>query len=481
MRPNIIFFLVDGLRADQCFGKDKTSSTPNIDSLRKKGTYFTNAFTSVDGTIVSLNTIFNSHFQVGDAARYQKITLNENNLIDTLKKIGYHVYGTLPNFASFNALLEHFENKNLDLTENSEHSKGDPIDPIAAQFLGQKTEGSQSEFERYRATLPTGLAEKIIRLLKSEEKQEPYFCYFHAFDLHPLREGKKPIGIGDFDNEKFGVGLYERTVSFIDHELGKILEHIDLDNTILILTSDHGERIPYDDQSAVDFEPKLEASKKIGLKILPRATHKVGGQFLDKMRKSVGKRKLNKSNEKLTNYQKRSRETFDDVSLFDEILHVPLLFANDHINSRIVSDPVHHTDILPTLCELVNIDLNHAIHGRSLIPLSEGKKIEEKPMYLRTRPYIDPKPDERDSVGIRTSNYKYFRSAYDAKENVHLYDLKNDPYENNNIAETNKELVTEFEKKILQLEKDNFSQYDEKIPEKELERISNELKRLGYM
>ena len=304
MRPNIIFFLIDGLRADQCFGKDKTSSTPNIDSLRKKGTYFTNAFTSVDGTIVSLNTIFNSHFQVGDAARYQKITLNENNLIDTLKKIGYHVYGTLPNFASFNALLEHFENKNPDLTENSEHSKGDPIDPIAAQFLGQKTEGSQSEFERYRATLPTGLAEKIIRLLKSEEKQEPYFCYFHAFDLHPLREGKKPIGIGDFDNEKFGVGLYERTVSFIDHELGKILEHIDLDNTILILTSDHGERIPYDDQSAVDFEPKLEASKKIGLKILPKATHKVGGQFLDKMRKSVGKRKLNKSNEKLTNYLK---------------------------------------------------------------------------------------------------------------------------------------------------------------------------------
>ena len=106
------------------------------------------------------------------------------------------------------------------------------------------------------------------------------------------------------------MGLYERTVSFIDHELGKILEHIDLDNTILILTSDHGERIPYDDQSAVDFEPKLEASKKIGLKILPRATHKVGGQFLDKMRKSVGKRKLNKANEKLTNYQKRSRDPY---------------------------------------------------------------------------------------------------------------------------------------------------------------------------
>ena len=39
----------------------------------------------------------------------------------------------------------------------------------------------------------------------------------------------------------------------------------------------------------------------------------------------------------------------------------------------------------------------------------------------------------------------------------------------------------QFEKNILQLEKDNLSEYKEKISEKELQRISNELKRLGYM
>ena len=41
MHQNIIFLLVDGFRADQCFGKDKTSVTPNIDSLIQKGMYFT--------------------------------------------------------------------------------------------------------------------------------------------------------------------------------------------------------------------------------------------------------------------------------------------------------------------------------------------------------------------------------------------------------------------------------------------------------
>ena len=470
MRPNIIFFLIDGLRADQCFGKDKTSSTPNIDSLRKKGTYFTNAFTSVDGTLLSLSTIFHSLYPIETPISRNKLTLQKNNFFDILIKNDYEINGLVPDLKGFTEYVNYFENK------NKTYAYWEYIDKMD-QFL---------------VSTSSAITDKIIDFLKSRASKKPWFYYIHAMTLHPLKEyfasHKSELnllnsGIGDFDNEKFGVGLYERTVSFIDHELGKILEHVDLDNTILILTADHGERIPYDDQSAVDFEPKLETSKKIGLKILPKATHKVGGQFLDKMRKSVGKRKLNKANKKLTNYQKRSRETFDNVSLFDEILHVPLLFANDHINSRIVSDLVHHTDILPTLCELVNIDLNHAIHGRSLIPLSEGKKIEEKPMYLRTRPYIDPKPDERDSVGIRTSNYKYFRSAYNAKENVHLYDLKNDPYENNNIAETNKELVTQFEKLLLEIPKNSFSQYADKENTEELasDEIEYELKRMGYV
>jgi len=263
--------------------------------------------------------------------------------------------------------------------------------------------------------------------------------------------------------------------------LGKILEHVDLDNTILILTSDHGQSIPYEGNPEVDFEPRLETSKKIGLKFLPKITHKAGGQFLYKIRKLVSKRKLNKANEKLTNYQKRSREAFDKVSLFDEMLHIPLLFAGNHINSRTVSDLVHHTDILPTLCELVNINLNQAIHGRSLVPLIEGNKIEEKPIYLRTRLSLDPKPNERDSVGIRTINYKYFRSAYNANENIHLYDLKNDPYENSNIMKTNKKLVTQFEKTLLEMQKNDFSEYVDEEDTEELKEIEYELRKMGYV
>ena len=78
MRPNIIFILIDGLRSEQFYGNNRTCKTPNIDSLVRKGMYFEQAISSADGTIISLNTIFSSNFQVDHAARYQKVVLNEN-------------------------------------------------------------------------------------------------------------------------------------------------------------------------------------------------------------------------------------------------------------------------------------------------------------------------------------------------------------------------------------------------------------------
>ena len=452
MRPNIIFFLIDGLRADQCFGKDRTSFTPNIDSLINKGTYFEQAISSTDGTITSLNTIFSSNFQVAHAARYQKIVLNEDNLIDILKKNGYHVYGIFPNFTSFNSLRGYFEN------ENNSYDWIEPnIPPV---------------------TLPTGLATKIIQLLESK-KQEPCFYYFHIFDLHSLREGKKPIGIKNFDHKKFGSSPYERTVSAIDHELGKILEHVDLDNTIIILTTDHGERIPYGGFREVDFEPKLQHTVDFGKKLLPKSAHKIGGQFLSNVRKSVGKRKLNKDSQKLTNYQKRSRDPYFTLSLFDEMMHIPLLFVGNLIKPGVITKQVRHVDIFPTICELLGIPLDIKISGKSLVLLANESLQDENPNYLHTIPYQKSSP--LDMVGVRTSRYKYFRSAHNANENIHLYDLKNDPYENNNIAQTHKQLVAQLEKKMLKLEKDSLSEYKEEISDKEMQRITNELKRLGYI
>ena len=54
MKPNILFLVIDSLRSDKCYSKDKTSYTPNLDLLISEGVYFTQAISSVASTSPSL-------------------------------------------------------------------------------------------------------------------------------------------------------------------------------------------------------------------------------------------------------------------------------------------------------------------------------------------------------------------------------------------------------------------------------------------
>ena len=463
MRPNIIFLLVDGFRADQCFGKDKTSVTPNIDSLIQKGMYFTNAYSSVDGTILSLRTIFHSLNPIKIGNR-NKLTLQKNNLFEIFEKNGYEINGLIPDLKGFSEYANCFQNLNKTYTY--------------WDYMGK--------MDKFLSNTSSAITDKVIDFLKSKESNSPWFYYVHLMTLHPLKEyfanhkneqNSLNLGIGNFDSEEYGKGLYERTVSFIDYQLGKILENVSLNNTILILTADHGQSIPYQGNSEVDFQPKLENTVTIGKKLLPKSAHKIGGKFLHNIRKSVGKSKLEKSNKTLTNYEKRSRDPYFTLSLYDELIHVPLLFVGSSINPQIIKKQARHVDICSTIYDLLGITVINEKSGESL--RSNEYDIEKNIQYLHTMPY--QKLSTSDMVGIRNNEYKYFRFARNLNENVHLYDLKQDPYENNNIADENKELILEFEKKIIEFEKNDLSNDDDDLSEEELTKISGQLKKLGYM
>ena len=62
MKPNILFLVIDSLRSDKCHGSDKTSITPNIDSLISQGMYFTQAISSVASTAASIGSMFTGMF-----------------------------------------------------------------------------------------------------------------------------------------------------------------------------------------------------------------------------------------------------------------------------------------------------------------------------------------------------------------------------------------------------------------------------------
>ena len=193
MQPNILFLLVDGLRSDQIFNDTKTSVTPNIDFLKNNGLSFSQAISSADGTILSVNSIINGMYPNSTGTRSQKIIFKENNLIRFLSDCNYNIYGFLPKLTSFKTFIEMCTNKNI------VYEPGPPTVPL----------------------FKTG--QTILDFLDSK-KSEPWFYFVHIFDLHALREGSIPDGLNDFDSEKFGHTKYERVVSSIDVWIGKILK-----------------------------------------------------------------------------------------------------------------------------------------------------------------------------------------------------------------------------------------------------------------
>ena len=78
--------------------------------------------------------------------------------------------------------------------------------------------------------------------------------------------------------------------------------------------------------------------------------------------------------------------------------------------------------------------------------------------------------------------HKYFRSLKIPTENRHLYDLKIDPFEGNNLVEKNSAKVNEMEKLLENIRNEtNFCITHEKYDDEEAKRVEEELKKLGYI
>ena len=74
-----------------------------------------------------------------------------------------------------------------------------------------------------------------------------------------------------------------------------------------------------------------------------------------------------------------------------------------------------------------------------MTPLINGGELKEIPIFIQS----GDKQEQKDSlvVGIRTSKFKYYRSRKNPKENIHLYNLENDPFEKNNLVNSFPEIA----------------------------------------
>ena len=119
----------------------------------------------------------------------------------------------------------------------------------------------------------------------------------------------------------------------------------------------------------------------------------------------------------------------------------------------------------------------NSMDGRSLVDVIDGNSENEFPAIIESMPVLS-KP-VGDVIGVRTSNYKYFRSRSNPKLDVALFDLKNDPKEIKNLASIKSEIVMEMES-ILMKNLKNAPIIKEEIIDKRKAQAMKTLKEMGY-
>ena len=105
---NVVFLVIDSLRADKTYSNEKSSYTPNLDSLFKKGIYHEQAISCSDQTGTSLASIFTSKFPCNTNFNEFTFKPDEQLLFSELQKIKYDTYSFVPDIDFFKKLVSQF-------------------------------------------------------------------------------------------------------------------------------------------------------------------------------------------------------------------------------------------------------------------------------------------------------------------------------------------------------------------------------------
>lgn len=448
MKPNVLFLVIDSFRADKCYGNKKTSLTPNIDSLIRNGVYFNQAISASDGTFTSLGSIFTSLIPFRTHISWFNNHSKATKYFDFLKNNGYYTYATVPNMPFFPNLTTNFDDKDI---------------TVGYPYLH----------------LYEGTAEKIVNRLELGAMKEPWIYYIHIMDLHGNEFPQT-----EFNDERYGINDYERRVSSIDFWIGKILEKINLKNTLVVLTADHGEHV-HDLASDPEYIPSIQKIfRNVGSKA-PSFLRPVGLKLFVSIRSIIKKIRMKQYKRTLNEDELRTLIQRGGGTLYDEVLRIPLIFSGNGIEShKMISQQVRHVDIFPTIVELIGLSFNEKVDGVSLLPLINNETIDEKPAYIENVSSIEEILG--DIIGVRTSEYKYYRARNNPKENLTLFDLKNDLDEKNNTASSNSSIVEKIEKILIEITKDTIKENNQntlntqKLSQEEIKKAKEVLRELGY-
>lgn len=382
--PNIVLISIDTLRVDHLgvYGY-KRDTTPNIDELAEKGILFENAVSQAPWTLPSMASMHTSLYPIEHGAFSKSLKLRDNTvmLAEYMKNNYYKTIAVVTNIL---------------LTDKYGFSQG---------------------FDIYNQTIKNNVSSNLIteRAIEyvSKNRENKFFLWLHYLDPHGMYRDHSefeyssnysgfPVGFkagpntlnsitGSINDQalQYVIDLYDEEISFTDKHIGRLIDYLDKiglsENTIIILTSDHGE------------------------------------EFMERKRFGHGK------------------------SLYQELIHVPLIIYDPtglKYESKRVKSNVEVRDIPKTILDLCGIK-NSAFGGNNLKIIAEEDN-QTGPSYSDVIYY---RGDRLDMKGIVANDFKLINNMND--QTYELYDLQSDSQEKVNLIESEQEKVIRMKKDLL--------------------------------
>ncbi|MCD6448108.1 MAG: sulfatase [Thermoplasmata archaeon] len=400
---NVVLITVDCLRADHmgCYGYHR-KTTPFIDSIAERSLFFENAFANGPNTRHSVPSFLTSTYPLLflDEAKAGRFHEGRKSMAELLKEHGYstaaiHSNPYISKFYGYDRGFDYFNDFLLGQVEDEiERSK-------ISKILHEAAKGIKAVFMH---KLPHEDGERIneeaIKWL--ENANEPFFLWLHYMDVHmpyvPPNRFLEELGLRKYSHirkiwmgkkiddvemrEKIRdeevpdyINLYDGCIRYTDWVLQSLIRKIEKNfpETLFVITADHGEE--FREHGGLGHEEKL----------------------------------------------------------YDELLHIPLIFYGKDVESSRMEKPVSLLNIVPTIFHFLGLQRNEWMQGKNVFEVTEEYIIAEAWKGERITAYRD-------------SEWKLIISG-DKKE---LYNLRDDPKEQQNLyeREEHKEKCREFEKII---------------------------------
>lgn len=435
-RPNIVFFLGEGQRADALsLENHPLLKTPNHDRIAREGVYFRNSFVMnalcAPMRAATLTGMYShSTGALGNNTR-DPIPASFPLFTDLLHEAGYEIAmcgkahvgnGTKERpwdyYFAYNAPGTNyyhpvvFEGKAGNITgpHTYEGYADDVVTDHALEWLKQPRQkpfclllwwtAPHAPFYRARRHLDLYNGVPIAKPVTFDDDKNDYAGKPRALADASNKIGTTVMGNDDPRSLEELVKDYCAGLVAIDENIGRVLDHLthtgQLDDTIIFHTSDHG-------------------------------------FFLGEWR------------------------MYDKRFMHEPSIRVPTMirYPKEFPAGRKVDKMVTNLDVAPTLLELAGVAIPAKMQGKSMVKLAKGDDAGWRKDWLYEYYEYPGSQQVRPNRGVRTEQYKLIH-YYQEPEEWELYDLKADPGELHNLygKPAHAKLTAELKNRIAELRKE---------------------------